>query len=50
MTEEKEVWKDVVGYEGIYMVSNIGNVKSVGRGGGRIQIPVHTARLVLKNG
>lgn len=23
----KEVWKDVVGYEGIYFVSNIGNVK-----------------------
>lgn len=24
-----EVWKDVVGYEGVYMVSNLGNVKSL---------------------
>lgn len=33
-----EVWKDVVGYEGHYMVSNTGSVKSVRRpyrGGGR---------------
>jgi len=26
-----EVWKDVVGYEGYYKVSNIGNVKSLDR-------------------
>ena len=26
-----EIWKDVVGYEGLYRVSNIGNVKTVGR-------------------
>ena len=26
-----EVWKDVVGYEGYYLVSNIGNVKSLNR-------------------
>ena len=26
-----EVWKDVVGYEGIYQVSNFGNVKSISR-------------------
>ncbi|MBV5348875.1 NUMOD4 motif-containing HNH endonuclease [bacterium] len=28
-TAEGEIWKDVVGYEGIYMVSNIGRVKSL---------------------
>lgn len=28
---EKEIWKDVVGYEGIYEVSNIGKVRSVSR-------------------
>ena len=28
---EGEVWKDVVGYEGLYKVSNKGNVYSVGR-------------------
>lgn len=27
----KEIWKDVVGYEGLYQVSNLGNVKSVER-------------------
>jgi hypothetical protein len=26
---ENEIWKDVVGYEGIYIVSNIGNVISI---------------------
>ncbi len=24
----KEIWKDIVGYEGLYQVSNLGNVKS----------------------
>lgn len=28
---EKELWKDVVGYEGYYQVSNLGNVKSLDR-------------------
>ena len=27
----KEVWKDVVGYENLYKISNLGNVKSVDR-------------------
>lgn len=27
----KEIWKDVVGYEGLYEVSDLGNVKSVDR-------------------
>lgn len=26
-----EIWKDVVGYEGFYQVSNLGNVKSIER-------------------
>lgn len=30
-TKAKEVWKDVVGYEGFYMVSNSGRVKSLNR-------------------
>ena len=25
----QEIWKDVVGYEGLYQVSNLGNVKSL---------------------
>ena len=31
MREEKEIWKDITGYEGYYMVSNLGNVKSLER-------------------
>ena len=26
---ENEVWKDIEGYEGLYQVSNLGNVKSL---------------------
>lgn len=32
MEEEKEVWKDVVDYIGLYQVSNLGRVKSLGNG------------------
>ena len=27
---ENEIWKDVIGYEGLYQVSNLGRVKSLG--------------------
>ena len=27
---QKEIWKDITGYEGLYQVSNLGNVKSLG--------------------
>lgn len=26
-----EIWKDIQGYEGLYQVSNLGRVKSLGR-------------------
>lgn len=29
--QEQEIWKDVVGYEGLYQVSNFGRVKSLAR-------------------
>lgn len=29
MTEQKEIWRDIKGYEGLYQVSNLGNVKSL---------------------
>lgn len=29
MEQKIEIWKDVVGYEGLYQVSNLGNVKSL---------------------
>lgn len=28
---QEEIWKDIPNYEGIYQVSNLGNVKSLGR-------------------
>lgn len=27
----KEIWKDIAGYEGLYQISNLGNVKSLAR-------------------
>lgn len=27
----KEIWKDVIGYEGLYQVSNFGKIKSLRR-------------------
>lgn len=44
---QAEIWKDVPGYEGIYQVSNLGNVKSLERtklSGGRI-VKVHSTIL-----
>lgn len=31
MNTQDEVWKDVVGYEGFYMVSSYGNIKCLDR-------------------
>ena len=28
---EQEIWKDVIGWEGLYQVSNLGNIKSLAR-------------------
>lgn len=39
MKETKEIWKDIAGYEGLYKVSNIGNVKSLKNGNERILKP-----------
>ena len=35
--EQEEIWKDVVGYEGLYQVSNLGRVKSLGNEKQRIE-------------
>lgn len=29
MEHEKEIWKDIPGYEGLYQVSNMGRVKNI---------------------
>jgi hypothetical protein len=31
MENYKEIWMDVIGYEGYYQISNLGNVKGLGR-------------------
>lgn len=28
---EQEIWKDVLEYEGLYQISNMGNIKSLDR-------------------
>ena len=42
---DKEVWKDIIGYEGLYQVSNFGNVRSLNyngtKGNIRILTPLH---------
>jgi hypothetical protein len=40
----KEIWKDIEGYEGIYQVSNLGNVKSFKRGSERMLKPCKDRR------
>ena len=30
---DKEIWRDIVGYEGLYKVSNFGRIKSLPRNG-----------------
>lgn len=36
---KKEIWKDILGYEGLYQVSNFGRVKSLKFGKEKILIP-----------
>ena len=54
---ENEVWKDVVGFEGLYKVSDRGNVRSVERRdsigrkvGGRIMKPIPNANGYIRVG
>ena len=46
-----EIWKDIVGYEGLYQVSNLGRVKSLDRKrwNGRVLCPVKGRVLVGKS-
>ena len=37
-----EIWKDAIGYKGLYLVSNLGNVKSLKYGKERILKPINT--------
>lgn len=31
MNTRKEIWKDLKGYEGMYLISNFGNIKGIGK-------------------
>jgi hypothetical protein len=42
---EIEIWKDVLGYESFYQVSNLGNVKTLGNNKfGNIRVMKNTLR------
>lgn len=43
MDSLNEIWKDVVGWEGLYIVSNLGNIRSLDR---RIKGPQPNGRLI----
>jgi hypothetical protein len=45
---EHEIWKDIKGYEGYYQVSNLGNVKSIGRVVQRSNFPLPIKERILK--
>lgn len=52
--EQNEIWVDLIGYEGIYVISNLGRVKTVIKRGnsvkGRILTPVVTKKGYLRIG
>lgn len=45
MEKEIEIWKEIIDYEGLYSVSNLGNVKSLGR---TIPHNHHRCMMILK--
>lgn len=47
MQENKETWKDIVGFEGHYQVSNTGRVKSLKGGKERVMKPGNTIKYLL---
>ena len=48
METTTEIWKDVKGYEGVYMVSNLGNLKSLSRSVKGKHSPYTTKERILK--
>lgn len=46
----KEIWKDIVGYEGLYQVSNLGRVRSLKNGKVRIMKPFFNKEGYLRIG
>lgn len=52
MSSKSEEWKDITGYEGLYQVSTLGNVRSydkiVGCRGGKILAPTRSGNGYVK--
>ena len=46
----EEIWKDIEGYEGLYQVSNLGRVKSLGRKVKKINGKMNVCEKILKPG
>jgi hypothetical protein len=46
---KNEIWKDVIGYEGIYQVSNLGRVKSLGNNKSKKEISDIFLKLIKKD-
>ena len=54
METAKEQWKDIKGFEGLYQISNFGNVKSLERivkycENSKAKIKQHTVKAKMKN-
>lgn len=47
MENNEEIWKDIVGREGHYMVSNLGNVKSLAKGNTARGLPTKTKDKIM---
>ena len=45
-----EIWKDILGYEGLYQVSNMGRVRGLPRSHGRTKKPLIKSQRVKKDG
>jgi hypothetical protein len=43
-----EIWKDIIGYEGIYQISNLGRVKSLSRIVNRSNSPMRTKEKIVQ--
>ena len=46
----KEIWKDIVGYEGLYQISNYGNIVSIKNRWGKRGKPRNVSKHITKKG
>ena len=46
----KEIWKDIVGYEGLYQISNYGNIVSIKNRWGKRAKPRNVSKHITEKG